>query len=62
MHPHHSVRRRASPAISRRPSAAGEEILDYCIEVGGSITGEHGVGMEKNELMGKLFHAARRWT
>jgi glycolate oxidase len=34
---------------------AGEEILEYCIEVGGSITGEHGVGMEKNELMGKLF-------
>jgi len=25
--------------------------------VGGSITGEHGVGMEKNELMGKLFSA-----
>jgi glycolate oxidase len=23
--------------------------------VGGTITGEHGVGMEKNELMGKLF-------
>jgi len=23
--------------------------------VGGSITGEHGVGMEKNELMGRLF-------
>src|SRR3954465_12180463 len=35
--------------------AAGEEILTYCIEVGGSITGEHGVGMEKNELMDKLF-------
>ena len=29
----------------------------YCISVGGSITGEHGVGMEKNELMGKLFSA-----
>jgi glycolate oxidase len=34
---------------------AGEEILEHCIKVGGSITGEHGVGMEKNELMGKLF-------
>jgi len=35
--------------------AAGEEILTYCIDAGGSITGEHGVGMEKNELMAKLF-------
>jgi glycolate oxidase len=33
----------------------GEEILSYCIEAGGSITGEHGVGMEKNELMSRLF-------
>ena len=36
---------------------AGEEILEYCISVGGSITGEHGVGMEKNEMMSKLFTA-----
>jgi glycolate oxidase len=34
---------------------AGEEILDYCISVGGSITGEHGVGMEKIELMAHQF-------
>ena len=46
---------RASRAIWRRPSAAGEEILAYCIAVGGSITGEHGVGMEKNELMARQF-------
>jgi glycolate oxidase len=35
----------------------GVEILSYCIDAGGSITGEHGVGMEKNELMAKLFSA-----
>jgi glycolate oxidase len=34
---------------------AGEEILTYCIEQGGTITGEHGVGLEKSELMAKLF-------
>ncbi len=34
---------------------ASEEILEYCIEAGGSITGEHGVGMEKNEMMSKMF-------
>ncbi len=37
------------------PSAAGEEILRFCIEEGGSITGEHGVGMEKMELIGEQF-------
>ena len=40
---------------TRRTRAAGEEILKYCIAVGGAITGEHGVGMEKNELMPVLF-------
>lgn len=34
---------------------AGEEILEFCISVGGSITGEHGVGMEKMELMSHAF-------
>lgn len=45
------------PGELDRARAAGEEILEYCINAGGSITGEHGVGMEKNELMGKLFSA-----
>ena len=35
--------------------AAGNEILDFCISIGGSITGEHGVGMEKRDLMCRLF-------
>ncbi|MGA8028320.1 MAG: FAD-linked oxidase C-terminal domain-containing protein [Bryobacteraceae bacterium] len=39
----------------KRAQRAGEEILDFCISVGGSITGEHGVGMEKMELMPHLF-------
>jgi len=43
------------PGDFDRAHAAGAEILTYCIEAGGSITGEHGVGMEKNELMGKQF-------
>ena len=38
-----------------KAKSAGEEILSHCIAVGGSITGEHGVGMEKNEMMGRLF-------
>jgi glycolate oxidase len=43
------------PEELERAKAAGEEILRFCISVGGSITGEHGVGMEKNEMMDKLF-------
>jgi glycolate oxidase len=34
---------------------AGEDILERCIAAGGSITGEHGVGMEKMDLMPHLF-------
>jgi glycolate oxidase len=32
-----------------------ERILELCIEKGGSITGEHGVGEEKKHMMGKMF-------
>ncbi|MBI2942480.1 MAG: FAD-binding protein [Chloroflexi bacterium] len=34
---------------------AGAEILRICTEAGGSLTGEHGVGVEKKELMGLMF-------
>ena len=39
----------------RRAQLAGEEILRFCVSVGGSITGEHGVGMEKVDLMRDAF-------
>ncbi|HLH01119.1 MAG TPA: FAD-linked oxidase C-terminal domain-containing protein, partial [Bryobacteraceae bacterium] len=45
------------PGELEKARAAGEEILGYCIAAGGSITGEHGVGMEKNELMPQQFSA-----
>ena len=38
--------------------AAGDEIIKFCIEMGGAITGEHGVGMEKDRLMPLLFSEA----
>lgn len=38
-----------------RARAAGEDILRFCVAEGGSITGEHGVGMEKMELIGEQF-------
>ncbi|MCO5246684.1 MAG: FAD-binding oxidoreductase, partial [Anaerolineae bacterium] len=40
----------------RAEELAGE-ILSMCIELGGSITGEHGVGMEKLAYMPRMFSA-----
>ena len=39
----------------KRAVATADEIIGFCISVGGSITGEHGVGMEKDRLMPLLF-------
>ena len=39
----------------KRVVAAGIEIMTFCVAVGGALTGEHGVGMEKNELMPLMF-------
>ncbi|HEU5288829.1 MAG TPA: FAD-linked oxidase C-terminal domain-containing protein, partial [Candidatus Limnocylindria bacterium] len=41
-----------------RVHEAGREILTACVEAGGSITGEHGVGMEKNCYMPLQFAPA----
>lgn len=41
-----------------RVMAAGREILTRCVEAGGTITGEHGVGMEKQAFMPLIFSPA----
>lgn len=38
-----------------RAEAFGADILKLCVEVGGVLTGEHGVGVEKRDLMGTMF-------
>src|SRR5262249_6546430 len=43
------------PGDLDKARACGDEILRYCVAAGGSITGEHGVGMEKIDLMPALF-------
>jgi glycolate oxidase len=43
------------PEQVRRVLAASHEILDECIRVGGSVTGEHGIGVEKIDFMPRLF-------
>ncbi len=39
----------------QKAEAAGEDILKLCVEVGGCLTGEHGVGVEKRDLMSVQF-------
>jgi glycolate oxidase len=39
----------------KRVLDASHEILEECIRVGGSVTGEHGIGVEKIDFMAKLF-------
>jgi glycolate dehydrogenase FAD-linked subunit len=42
----------------RRAVRSADEIIQFCVEMGGSITGEHGVGMEKDRLMPLMFSDA----
>ena len=44
-----------SPGELEKAEKFGAEILKLCVEVGGVLTGEHGVGVEKRDLMGKMF-------
>lgn len=46
------------PTQVSRVLEASHEILDECIRLGGSVTGEHGIGVEKLSFMPKLFSSA----
>jgi len=43
------------PDQIRRALAAGHDILEKCVELGGSVTGEHGIGVEKIDFMERQF-------
>ncbi len=43
------------PGELERAEAFGERILKLCVDVGGVLTGEHGVGVEKRDLMEYMF-------
>ncbi|MBX6425751.1 MAG: FAD-binding protein [Variibacter sp.] len=47
-----------NPGELERAEAFGAEILKLCVEVGGVLTGEHGVGVEKRDLMPAMFDEA----
>ncbi|MGB6718751.1 MAG: FAD-linked oxidase C-terminal domain-containing protein, partial [Candidatus Acidiferrales bacterium] len=46
------------PQQFQRAVSTADAIIRFCIEMGGAITGEHGVGMEKDRLMPLLFTEA----
>ncbi len=46
------------PGDLAKCEALGADILRLCVEVGGCLTGEHGVGVEKRELMGSQYSDA----
>jgi glycolate oxidase len=45
------------PGQLEAAEAFGADILKLCVAVGGVLTGEHGVGVEKRDLMGEMFDA-----
>ncbi|MEZ6021252.1 MAG: FAD-linked oxidase C-terminal domain-containing protein [Planctomycetota bacterium] len=54
LHPNISYDRRDSDQV-RRVLLAGQRIMEACVARGGSLTGEHGVGLEKRDHMCLLF-------
>ena len=45
------------PGELEKAESFGSDILRLCVKVGGVLTGEHGVGVEKRDLMGEMFNA-----
>ena len=43
------------PSQTERVLKAGGEILQACLDAGGSVTGEHGIGVEKVKFMKQMF-------
>jgi glycolate oxidase len=43
------------PGVRERAVAAGEEILRACVDAGGTISGEHGIGIEKRDYMAWIY-------
>jgi glycolate oxidase len=54
LHPH-VLFNADDPAAQQRALDASHEILRMCIRMGGTISGEHGVGIEKRSMMSELF-------
>ena len=49
---------RREEGVMDRVTAAGEEIITACVEAGGVLSGEHGIGLEKRDYMPLIFGEA----
>jgi glycolate oxidase len=49
---------RRAPGVLEKVHEAGREILEICVEAGGSLSGEHGIGLEKRDAMPLVFTPA----
>ncbi len=58
LHPMILIPNPRDPELMRRVHAAGWEMVKCCVEMGGSLTGEHGVGIEKREFMTLMHNTA----
>lgn len=47
-----------NPDEVRRMESANHEIVELCLGVGGSLTGEHGIGVEKQDFMAMMYSEA----
>ncbi len=43
------------PGVKDRAMAGASELMEYCVEMGGSLSGEHGIGLEKKQFMPLVF-------
>jgi glycolate oxidase len=46
------------PGVLDRVHAAGSDLIKVCVGVGGSLSGEHGIGLEKRDFMSLVFNDA----
>ncbi len=46
------------PGIMERVLACGKELVEICVAAGGALSGEHGIGLEKQEFMPLVFNEA----
>lgn len=57
LHPFILIPNPQDAALMQRIHATGHQIMELCVRMGGSITGEHGVGSEKREFMPLMYTA-----
>ncbi len=46
------------PGVNERVAQAAQELMEYCVAEGGTLSGEHGIGLEKKEFMPLVYSDA----